>query len=330
MSKLEVHLENPIVFVYDGKIKGLKGLIHLMEYSNQQNRPLLIISNGIEGDALQALIMNKANGILDVAAVNSPGHGSMKVDQLKDIATVLGSSVLSEAQGHDIANINPESIPTIIGSAERIQISSTETTIINGIGEKEAISNRVDEIQSQIDNQEDESEVFLLKERLAKLEGGVAILRIGAYTDVELKEKKDRVEDALAATKAAVEEGILPGGGIALYRASEDIGKSDLSELVNEGEKMGFDILLGACKDPFNTIISNSGENPEVVAKDLTDEYTNGYDSRNGKYVDMIQEGIIDPAKVTRSAIENAASVSSLMITTECVLIEEVEAKESA
>ena len=328
LAKLESQLENPIVFIYDGKIKGLKGLIHVLESANTKKRPLLIIASGMEGDALQALVMNKANGILDVCAVNAPGHGKLKSDILKDIAAVLGANVLSELHGHDIANLNPSMIDNIVGGAEKVIVSEGNTVIINGSGNSESINERIEEIKSQIENQENESEILILKERLSKLEGGIAMLKIGAYTDVELKEKRDRVDDALSATKAAVEEGILPGGGIALYRASLTIGKNGFPNL-NDTEKIGAEILLSACQEPFNVIIENTGKNAEVIAKDLTDEYTNGYDSRNGKYVDMIQEGIIDPAKVTRSAIENAASVSGLMITTECVLIEKPTDKEA-
>lgn len=328
LSKLECHLENPLIFIYDGKIKGLKGLIHILEYANTKKQPLLIISNGMEGDALQALVMNKANGILDVAAVNAPGHGRIKSETLKDIAAVIGSGVLSEVEGHDISNINPAMIENIIGSAERVVVSEEGTIIINGAGEKTVIDERASEIKLQIEAQDNASEVLMLKERLSKIEGGVAIIKVGAYTDVELKEKKDRVDDALSATKAATEEGILPGGGIALYRAAIELIKNGLNNL-NEGEKCGANILLEACKEPFNMIIRNAGKTPEVIAKDLTDEYTNGYDSRNGKYVDMIQCGIIDPAKVTRSAIENASSVSGLMLTTECVLMESTELKEA-
>jgi len=328
VAKMESQLDNPIVFIYDGRIKGLKGLIHILEYSNTKKQPLLIISAGMEGDALQALVMNKSNGILEVCAINAPGHGILKSDVLKDIASVLGAEVLSERLGHDITNLNPGMIDSIIGGAEKIIVSSNNTIIINGNGKFEEIKERISEIKSRIQDETNESEVLLLKDRLSKLEGGVAILKIGAYTDIELKEKRDRVDDALSATRAAVEEGILPGGGIALYRASIALREKGIDNLVGD-EKVGSDILLDACKEPFNMIIKNAGKNAEVIAKDLTDEYSNGYDSRTGTYVDMIKVGIIDPAKVTRSAIENAASVSGLMITTECVLIEEPTVKEA-
>lgn len=323
IAKMEAHLDNPLVFIYEGNIKGLKGLIHILEYAASQKRPLLIISNGIEGDALQALIMNKANGTLDVTAVTSPGHSKNRTEQLADIASVIGASVLSYAEGHDIANINPDSIKMIIGGAEKITVSESTTTVINGNGDKIQIEDRVDILKSQIENQDNKSEILLLKERLSKLEGGVAIIKVGAYTEMELKEKKDRVDDALSATSAAVEEGILPGGGIALYRASYKLRSSSKEATITEDEKIGFEILLDACKEPFAIIISNAGLNAEVIEKDLPSDYTSGYDSKRNEYVNMIEKGIIDPTKVTRSAIENAASVSGLMLTTECVLIEE-------
>jgi len=326
LSKMEVNLENPLIFMFDGKIKGLKGLIHVLELANTKKQPLLIISSGMEGDALQALVMNKSNGILDVCAVQAPGHGKSKSDQLKDIAAVVGAGVLSELEGHDITQIDPSKVSNIMGTADRIIVSEKATTVINGGGSQNAIDSRIAEIKSQIEAHVDESEKLMLKERLAKLEGGIAILRIGAYTDMELKEKRDRVDDALAATKAAVDGGILPGGGIALLRAAMDIEK----DTTTFGDSnIGVDILIKACKAPFNTILANAGINADVIAKDLTDEYTNGYDSRTRTYVNMIDAGIIDPAKVTRSAIENAASVSGLLITTECVLIEKPTVKEA-
>jgi chaperonin GroEL len=330
LSKMEAQLENVLIFIYDGKIKGLKGLINVLDYTSAQKRPLLIISNSIEGDALQALIINKSNGIIDVSAVNSPGHGQLRSEQLKDIATVVGATILSEIEGQDISNLNPQSIPAILGSAERVVITESDTTIINGNGSKDAVEDRVSDLKLQIENLENESEKLIAKDRLSKLDGGVAIIRIGAYTEVELKEKKDRVEDALAATKAAVEEGILPGGGIALFRASNsEYVQLELSKLkLKEGEKIGSEILLGACQSPFITILTNAGLNHEVISRDLMEsEYSFGYDSRENRFIDMIEAGIIDPAKVTRTAIENASSISGLMITTECVLIEKSDSK---
>jgi len=322
-AKMTADLHDALVFVYDGKIKGLQGLIKVMEFANAQKKPLLIISSGIEGDALQALIMNKANNILDNVAVASPGHGNLRRDQLQDIATVVGATYLSEAEGFDITKLNPQAVSEIIGSAQRIEVSGSNTTIINGGGTSDKINERASLIKEQIENSEDESNKLILKERLSKLEGGVAIIRVGAYTDVEMKEKKDRVEDAIAATKAAVEEGILPGGGIALYKASQIIAESDYTNGLTESEKVGADILLDSCKAPFSTIITNAGKNPEVIATQITGEYNNGYNARKDEFCDMVAEGIIDPAKVTRTALENAASICGLMITTECVLMED-------
>ena len=323
LAKMEAHLENPVIFIYDGKIKGLKGLVHILEYSNSVKRPLLLISNNIEGDALQALVMNKANGVLDITAINSPGYGQLKTEQLLDIASLVGATVVSEAMGHDIQNINPEAVKELIGGAERVTVSADETTIINGSGTQDLVKKRVGEIKSQIENQTNESEKLILKERLSKLEGGVAIIKVGGYTDVEIKEKRDRIDDALGATSAAVEEGILPGGGIALYRAALDLLKELESFEFTSDERVGATVLLESCKDPFNMIILNSGKNPEVIAQGLGSDYSSGYNSRVGSYVNMLSAGIIDPTKVTRSAIENAASISGLMITTECILMEQ-------
>lgn len=321
LAKMEAQLDNPIVFIYDGKIKSLKGLVAILEYSNTKKQPLLIISNGIEGDAIQTLVMNKANGVINVVAVNSPGHGELRTAMLEDIASVVGAGVVSEAKGENIDNLNPNAIKEILGEAEKINVSSDSTTIIGGVGTKEAIENRISDIKLQLNNQDDESKKLIIKERLSKIEGGVAIIKVGAYTEVELKEKKDRVDDALSATKAATEEGILPGGGIALYRAS-DLIKMKEGEIFTEGEKIGIQILRDACKDPFNVIIENAGMNAQVIAKDLKDDYHSGYDAKKEQYVDLVKTGIIDPVKVTRCAIENAASIAGLMLTTECVLME--------
>lgn len=328
MTKFEVNLEKPFVFIYNGKIKGLKGLVHILEYTSTQKRPLLIIADNIEGDALQALILNKVNGTLNVAAVRSPGYGEQKKEQLNDIAVALGAQLLSEEQGHDIANLNAGVIDQILGSCEKITITQDKTTVVNGSGSEDSIKNRINELKSQIEFKDNESEKLLIKERLAKLEGGVAVLKIGAYSDVELKEKKDRLDDALSATRAAIEEGILPGGGIALLRAS-----NHLSDLINNGkftfdsydQKYGALLLLDSCKSPLASILSNAGMSFEVVQNKIieNDSLSYGLDVRNNRYVDMIETGIIDPVKVTRCALENAVSIAGLMITTECTLMEE-------
>jgi len=328
MDKLEVGLDNPFILIYSGKIKGLKGLINILDYTASKKRPLLIIADQIEGDALQALIMNKVNGSLEVAAVRSPGFGEHKVSQLKDIAAVTGALFLSEESGHDISNINPESVEDILGSCEKITVTHDSTIIVNGTSEEGEVEKRINEIKSQIDFKDTESEKMLLKERLAKLEGGVAILKIGAYSEVELKEKKDRLDDALSATKAAIEEGILPGGGIALLNASIKINSriSDGTLTFSNSEVLaGVKILLDSCESPLSAILSNAGVSFEVVKNNITiqNDPNYGFDARNSKYVNMIESGIIDPAKVTRSALENSVSIAGLMITTECTLMED-------
>jgi len=326
MKKYEINLDNAYVLVYNGKIKNLKGLVKILEYTNARKRPLLIIADNIEGDALQALILNKVNGVLDIAAVHSPSYGETRRDQLQDIATILGAYYLSEDQGHDIDNLNQEAIAEILGSCEKVHITASRTTIVNGNGDHEQIEMRINEIKSQIEFRDNESERLLLKERLAKLEGGVAILKIGAYSDIELKEKKDRLDDALSATRAAIEEGILPGGGVALLRVSEllDTAIQENHITLSGDEKYGAKLLVAACKSPLSTILSNAGISFDVVQNEIfkKESMTYGFDARRSQYVDMVESGIIDPAKVTRTALENAVSIAGMMITTECTLVE--------
>lgn len=332
MTKFEVQFDNPFILLYGGKIKGLKGLIHFLEYSSSKNRPILIIADAIEGDALQMLITNRMNNIVQVAAVRSPGYGEHKREQMRDIAAVVGAVYLSEDEGIDIAGINPQMVETILGSCEKLTVTSTSTTFVNGSGKD--LATRIEALDSQISNIENESDKIMLKERVAKLKGGVAVLKIGAYSDVELKEKKDRLDDALSATRAAIDEGILPGGGIALLKACFALTKaiSDGSLAFDtEDEKTGAKILASEAKAPFNEILKNAGISPDVIENGIigSNNYSYGYDAKTGSYVDMISAGIIDPAKVTRTALENAVSVSGMMITTECVLMEE-ETQEEA
>lgn len=325
MEKFEVNFNNPFILIYSGKIKSLKGLVNVLDYTASKKRPLLIIADQMEGDALQTLIMNRVNGSLEVAAVRSPGFGEHKVNQLKDIASVCGATFLSEDAGHDIANINPDAVESILGQCEKITVTHDSTVLVNGSSEDGEVEKRINEIKSQIEFKENESEKLLLKERLAKLEGGVAILKIGAYSEVELKEKKDRLDDALSATRAAIEEGILPGGGVALLNASINVSKTVPSQEMSHDEITGFNILLESCESPLSAILANAGTNFEVVKNKII-EFNNpqyGYDARNAQYVNMIDSGIIDPAKVTRSALENAVSIAGLMLTTECTLMEE-------
>ena len=324
MEKFEVNFNNPFILIYSGKISGLKGLVNVLDYTASKKRPLLIIADQLEGDALQALIMNRVNGSLEVAAVRSPGFGEHKVNQLKDIAAVTGAVFLSEDAGHSITNINPEAVEDILGSCEKITVTHDSTVLVSGKSEEGEVEKRINEIKSQIEFKDNESERLLLKERLSKLEGGVAILKIGAYSEIELKEKKDRLDDALSATRAAIEEGILPGGGVALLNASEVAFEKVTSKMTHD-ETAGFNVLLEACESPLSAILSNAGISFDVVKNEIL-KYDNpqwGYDARNAKYVNMIESGIIDPAKVTRSALENAVSIAGLMLTTECTLMEE-------
>ena len=324
MEKLEVSFNDPFILIYSGKISGLKGLINVLDYTASKKKPLLIIADQLEGDALQALIMNRVNGSLEVAAVRSPGFGEHKINQLKDIAAVTGAVFLSEDAGHNISNINPESVEDILGICEKITVTHNSTVLVSGKSEEGEVEKRINEIKSQIEFKENESEILFLKERLSKLEGGVAILKIGAYSEIELKEKKDRLDDALSATRAAIEEGILPGGGVALLNASE-IAFSKANSKMTHDESVGFNILLEACESPLSAILANAGISFDVVKNEIL-KYEDpkwGYDARNAQYVNMIESGIIDPAKVTRSALENAVSIAGLMLTTECTLMEE-------
>jgi chaperonin GroEL len=268
--------------------------------------------------------------VLNVAAVRTPSYGTERKEQLRDISTILGATLLSEDEGHDIAHINVSALGDILGTCEKLTVTSDRATIVNGKGEKTQIDSRIQELKTQLEFRENESEKLLIRERLAKLEGGVAILKIGAYSEVELKEKKDRLDDALSATRAAIEEGILPGGGVALFRAAEHLTYKLKNEQLNftEDEVVGLKILIESCESPLYSILKNAGLSFDVIKKDIlhsdpSDNVNYGYDARNNKYCDLIQTGIIDPAKVTRSALENAVSIAGMMITTECTLIED-------
>jgi chaperonin GroEL len=321
-EKEEVNQENPLILIYEGTIKSMKQLLPFLEHSNLQKRPLLVLADNLEGDAIQTLVLNKIKGILDVAAIRNPGYGTNKTETLKDIAILTGAIYMSEKEGYDLTDVNPAAMADVLGTCEKIKITSDKTIIINGYGNKEEISKRVDVINKSISNKDNESERLLLKERLAKLDGGIAILKIGAYSETELNEKKDRLDDALSATRAAIEEGIVPGGGMALIRVCSVI---DLDKFNFIGdEKIGAEILLKACSQPFRTIIENAGLNPEVIINNLPkDDENMGYNARTDKYVNMIESGIIDPLKVTRCALDQSVSISSLMLTTECILSEQ-------
>ncbi len=319
-NKMEAVLSNMKILMVDGQVSNMKQLLPILEQVAQQGSELLIIADDINGEALSTLVVNKVRGSLKVCAVKAPGFGEKRKEVLEDIAAITGAFVISETKGHKLEKATLEQL----GSAEKIVINKDTTTIVNGFGDVEYVQERIESIKNQIEASISDYETEKLRERLAKLSGGVAVIKIGAGSEVEMKEKKDRVDDALNATKAAVEEGIIPGGGIALRRfANVNISYE------NEDQSIGGDILIKACHAPFNTIMKNAGLNAEVIYSKLNGSgpYTDGYCARTEKVVNMIETGIIDPVKVTRIALEKAASVAGTMLTTECVMIDIKEDK---
>jgi chaperonin GroEL len=307
-------MEEVLILLVDRKISSMKELLPILEPVVQQGKPLLIVAEDVDGDALSTLVVNRVRGSIKVAAVKAPGFGASRSEHMEDLAKLTGGKVFSEQMGIDLDH---DEALSMLGSAEKVEIDKDKTTVINGKGEASAIAERINQIKTQIESCTSDYEKEKLQERLAKLSGGVAVLYIGAPSEVEMKEKKDRVDDALAATRAAVEEGIVPGGGVAL-RSFTDIDSIAVS---NKDEEWGRDIVLEALKAPFNTIMSNAGLTGDVIWNSLKDG--NGYDARNDKECDMVKAGIIDPTKVTRAAIENAASVASMIVMTECVIVDE-------
>jgi|TARA_R100000084_G_scaffold107413_2_gene67344 chaperonin GroEL len=317
-TEMQVELENPWILLYDKKITSIKEIVKILEASIQQDKPLLIIAEDVDGEALAGLIVNKMRGTCKVAAVKAPGFGDKRNQYLEDIAALTGGEVVSYHRGMRLDKITTKSF----GTARLVTINNKNTTIVDGAGTAEEIENRVSQIKHDIENASSNYDKEQTQERLAKLAGGVAILRIGAESEIEMKEKKDRVEDALNATRAALDEGIIPGGGIALMRCLEP----DVKDFENEDQLAGRDIVMKACGAPFGYIMENAGLNPEVVWKDIKDlTNTQGFDARKEEVVDMYEAGIIDPAKVTRVALEKAASVAGTMLTTECVITKKPE-----
>ncbi|WP_339876534.1 chaperonin GroEL [uncultured Algoriphagus sp.] len=313
-EKMEVELEQPYILIYDKKISSMKELLPVLEPVAQSGKGLVIISEDVDGEALATLVVNKIRGALKVAAVKAPGFGDRRKAMLEDIAILTGGTVISEERGFKLENATID----MLGRAEKINIDKDNTTLVNGAGDAAAIKGRIAEIKAQIDKTTSDYDREKLQERLAKLSGGVAILYIGAATEVEMKEKKDRVDDALHATRAAVQEGVVVGGGVALVRAAEAL--NDLKGL-NEDEDTGINIIRQAIESPLRTIVSNAGGEPSVVINKIRENKGNyGYNARTDVYEDLFSAGVIDPTKVTRLALENAASIAALLLTTECVV----------
>ncbi|MCY4419035.1 MAG: chaperonin GroEL [Cytophagales bacterium] len=323
-EKMEVDLDSPNILIYDKKISNMKELLPILEASAQTGKPLLVVAEDVDGEALATLVLNKIRGSLKIAAVKAPGFGDRRKEMLEDLAVLTGGTVISEERGYKLENTTLD----CLGKADRVRIDKDNTTVVSGGGKKADIEARISQIKAQIETTTSDYDKEKLQERLAKLSGGVAILFVGAATEVEMKEKKDRVDDALHATRAAVQEGVVVGGGVALVRAAS---ATDQVKTQNEDQATGVNIVLRALESPLRTLAENAGVEGSVVVQKVKEASgDSGFNAGTGKYENLISAGVIDPTKVTRLALENASSISSLLLTTECVVVDKPEEKKEA